>query len=57
MFIMLGVCICSYRSTSALFLDFVFHLQNTMMLRAIPGLKEVGKALLGIEHLQFTFEL
>lgn len=54
---MLGVCFCSYRSTSALFLDFVFHLQNTMMLRAIPGLKQVGKALLGIEHLQFTFEL
>lgn len=31
--------------------------ENTMMLRAIPGLKQVGKALLGIEHLQFTFEL
>jgi len=27
-----------------------------MMLRAIPGLKEVGKALLGIEHMQFTFD-
>jgi hypothetical protein len=44
-------------STNTLLLDFVFYLQNTLMLRAIPGLKEVGKALLGIEHLQFTFEL
>jgi hypothetical protein len=44
-------------STNALLFDFVFHLQNTMMLRAIPGLKEVGKALLGIENVQFTFEM
>lgn len=37
--------------------DFDFHLQNTQMLRAIPGLNQLGKALLGIEHMLFTIEL
>lgn len=42
-------------STNALWFGFHFViLQNTLILRAIPGLNELGKALLGIKQLWFA---